>query len=74
MSKIKELIILSVLNSLFFIGCSSTTPQIQSVDQPVKEIETLGKLIADASFTKYTDLKGRLFIPDYFIQFDFDIF
>lgn len=39
-----------------------------------KEIETLGKLIAGARFTKYTDLKGRLFIPDYFIQFDFDIF
>ncbi len=39
-----------------------------------KEIDTIGKLIAGARFTKYTDLKGRLFIPDYFIQFDFDIF
>jgi len=39
-----------------------------------KEIETLGKLIAGARFTKYTDIKGRLFIPDYFIQIDFDLF
>lgn len=39
-----------------------------------KEIDNLGKLIGGARFTKYTDSKGRLFIPDYFLQFDLELF
>lgn len=39
-----------------------------------KDLDELGKLIGGIRFTKYTDERGRLFIPDYFLQFDLDVF
>ena len=39
-----------------------------------KEIESLGSLIGGVRFTNFTDSEGKLFIPNYFLQFDFQLF
>lgn len=39
-----------------------------------KEIESLGYLIGGVRLNKYTDGKGNLFTPNYFLQFDFQLF
>lgn len=39
-----------------------------------KEIESLGSLIGGVRLNKYTDAKGNLFTPNYFLQFDFQLF
>ena len=39
-----------------------------------KNIFDTGRLIGGIRFTKYTDDKGRLFIPDAFIQYDIKLF
>jgi len=39
-----------------------------------KEIESLGSLIGGVRFTKFTDAEGKLFHPNYFLQFDFHLF
>ncbi|KUG25024.1 hypothetical protein ASZ90_005162 [hydrocarbon metagenome] len=39
-----------------------------------KEIESLGYLFGGVRFNKYTDSEDKLFAPNYFLQFDFQLF